>query len=196
MWGFGCIVYQMAALTPPFTGPTLERLFHAILTSAYKPLPLYRLLWLDRSTYSQSLHRLVATILDKNPSKRPFIEDLVPLFHERFAIDRPIDRLNYQNCCNRPHPDLQPVHDARIVRQFQAIKNALRPPRAPGPPLGSSKPLQPLRHLPALKFARGHASKPRGAYARSSSAFNAFHKVVLGHPDAHPLRRVKLQISG
>ena len=39
IWSFGCIVYEMASLMPPFQGRDMEDLFQNVQNLSFKPIP-------------------------------------------------------------------------------------------------------------------------------------------------------------
>ena len=39
IWSFGCIIYEMAALTPPFDGKDMDQLYKNVQKGYFKPIP-------------------------------------------------------------------------------------------------------------------------------------------------------------
>lgn len=68
MWSLGCVIYEMAALEPPFKGADLQSLFKKVKAGKYKPLP---------SSYSVELNSVISLLLKVNPKERPDTETLL-----------------------------------------------------------------------------------------------------------------------
>ena len=68
IWSFGCIIYEMAALKPPFNGKDMEDLFKNIQKGRVTPLSAH---------YSNELWEFIDLCLQKDPKKRPNTEDLL-----------------------------------------------------------------------------------------------------------------------
>ncbi|XP_072285555.1 uncharacterized protein [Pyxicephalus adspersus] len=62
IWALGCVLYEMCALKPAFNATNLLSLFYKIVKENYTPLA---------DCYSNDLHLLVKSILDKCPESRP-----------------------------------------------------------------------------------------------------------------------------
>ena len=62
MWALGCLVYELAALKPPFSGRNITELRNSICMGKYSPIP---------AMYSQSLRKMIADLLRVNPHQRP-----------------------------------------------------------------------------------------------------------------------------
>ena len=62
IWSLGCIIYEMAALSLPFYGDSIESLYNNIMTKKYKPIPDF---------YSNNLKYIINYMLKIDPSKRP-----------------------------------------------------------------------------------------------------------------------------
>ncbi|KAL8180701.1 UNVERIFIED_CONTAM: hypothetical protein K2H54_031469 [Gekko kuhli] len=62
VWALGCVLFELCALKPPFTGFSLGGLFNKIVKEDYAPVP---------ECYSGPLHSLVRVILQKSPEERP-----------------------------------------------------------------------------------------------------------------------------
>lgn len=73
IWSFGCSLYHLASLEPPFTGGNLIVLGNNIVKGVPKPLP---------QQYSTDLRNFVDKLLEKKADKRPSAKealDLIPL---------------------------------------------------------------------------------------------------------------------
>merc|ERR1711871_1138229 len=74
IWSLGCLMYSLAQLQPPFKGNNIYMLAQAIVTKRPKGLPHF---------YTRDFQKLVNMVLEKKPSKRPSIDELMKLFPER-----------------------------------------------------------------------------------------------------------------
>jgi NIMA (never in mitosis gene a)-related kinase len=70
IWSVGCVLYEAAALHPPFRGNSMDELYSRVIRGQYPPLP---------ATYSEDLHNLVRSLLQVNPSLRPSVEQLTQM---------------------------------------------------------------------------------------------------------------------
>lgn len=61
VWGFGCVIYIMSALSHPFEGKNIINLGQNILHSEPKMI----------ANYSNELNLFLKGLLEKNPLKRP-----------------------------------------------------------------------------------------------------------------------------
>ncbi|XP_060106013.1 serine/threonine-protein kinase Nek5-like isoform X2 [Heteronotia binoei] len=99
VWALGCVLFELCALKPPFTGFSLGSLFNKIVKEDYAPVP---------ECYSEPLHCLVRVILQKNPEERPSAGAIlnIPYVQEHlrlFLLQQEIQLLN------KPH--LEASHD-------------------------------------------------------------------------------------
>ena len=62
MWSLGCVIYEMAALRPPFKAQDMQGLFRKIISGVYSEIPRY---------YSTELSQVIRTLLQVNPLNRP-----------------------------------------------------------------------------------------------------------------------------
>ncbi len=68
VWSLGCVLYELSALSPPFTATSLEELYKKVLKGSYEKLP---------SRYSQDLQKFIALCLILSPKSRPSVADLL-----------------------------------------------------------------------------------------------------------------------
>ena len=76
IWSLGVLLYEMAALQPPFNAGSLHQLAQKIIQGNYAPLP---------SHFSPAVSNIVAMMLKRNPAQRPTIHQLlkVPVIERR-----------------------------------------------------------------------------------------------------------------
>eukprot|EP01066_Platyproteum_vivax_P003010 Platyproteum_vivax@DN13907_c0_g1_i1.p1 len=67
IWSAGCLLYEMAALRPPFEAENQYQLAAKIRKGKFKRLPM---------RYSEELQRVVSWMLNVEPNLRPSVEDL------------------------------------------------------------------------------------------------------------------------
>lgn len=81
IWSLGCVLYEAAALKPPFHAQNMETLYTKVMSGRYQPLPAH---------YSDELHRVIATMLQLDPIRRPSCNDIFafPAVYRRFANSR------------------------------------------------------------------------------------------------------------
>jgi NIMA (never in mitosis gene a)-related kinase len=70
IWSLGCIVYEMAALRPPFKASNHLNLAMKIKNGKFDRIP---------ERYSEELWRVIQWMLQKNTEKRPNVDDLINL---------------------------------------------------------------------------------------------------------------------
>jgi serine/threonine protein kinase len=68
VWSLGCILYELLALRHPFASTDLSGLMIRIAKGQYQKLPPH---------YTKPLHRLVDRMLEKDPRKRPLIDEIL-----------------------------------------------------------------------------------------------------------------------
>eukprot|EP00946_MAST-07B_sp_MAST-7B-sp1_P002370 g2370.t1 len=88
VWALGCLVYEMAALEPPFMATNQLALAKRICEETHKPLP-------DGPGYSKDLGFVIANMLQKDPTKRPTVKQILsfaPVQHRQLQIQLKFER--------------------------------------------------------------------------------------------------------
>ena len=70
MWSLGVLLYEICALKPPFNGGSLHILALQIVRGVYQALP---------GHFSDNLKKLIGMLIQKDPTKRPNINQIVKL---------------------------------------------------------------------------------------------------------------------
>ena len=78
IWSLGCILYELCTFTHPFNGQNMKLLMTNIIRNKYRPI---------NDKYSQNLHNLVNSMLSKDPSSRPNINQIlsIPFIKEKLS---------------------------------------------------------------------------------------------------------------
>lgn len=78
IWSMGVLLYEMAALQPPFNAQSLHQLAQRIIAGQYSPVP---------SLYSKDVSNLIAMMLQRDPTRRPTVHQLlaVPCIEQRIT---------------------------------------------------------------------------------------------------------------
>ena len=67
MWSLGCVLYEMAALKPPFVAADLQSLFRKVCAGVFERIPV---------VYSNELANVINSLLKVDPAKRPDTDEL------------------------------------------------------------------------------------------------------------------------
>lgn len=70
IWSLGCLLYQTAALKPPFTADNPFGLEEAIRKGEFARIP---------SRYSEELHKVISSMINVNPKSRPTAAQLLEI---------------------------------------------------------------------------------------------------------------------
>ena len=70
IWSLGCVIYEMAALVPPFRADDMNGLFKTVLKGQYPSIPTH---------YSMDLRQFIRTLLQVTPASRPDCEQILGL---------------------------------------------------------------------------------------------------------------------
>lgn len=68
IWSVGIVLYEMCALKPPFNSSSIEGLYKSVKRGIYDPIPKH---------YSRDLSKVIETLLQLNPDKRPSCDQLL-----------------------------------------------------------------------------------------------------------------------
>ena len=70
IWSLGCVFYEMCTLTPAFNGNNMGNVVMKILMQKQQPIP---------RTYSKELSKLIDSMLQKEPSDRPNLSEILDM---------------------------------------------------------------------------------------------------------------------
>lgn len=70
IWSVGCVLYEAAALNPPFRATSMDELYRKVVRGVYPPLS---------SAYSEDLQSVIKSMLQVNPKTRPSVDQLIAM---------------------------------------------------------------------------------------------------------------------
>lgn len=84
IWSLGCVLYEAAALRPPFQAEDMKSLYKKVIKGSFGPL----------SNYSEDFNDIINTLLTLDPKKRPSAGDILkmPLVLKRVNVRDEFDQ--------------------------------------------------------------------------------------------------------
>lgn len=70
IWSLGCVIYELAALHPPFRAKSMKELSNKVIRGVYPPLP---------RQYSSDFARVIKKMLNVEPSRRPTASQILQI---------------------------------------------------------------------------------------------------------------------
>lgn len=82
IWSLGAVLYEMCALSPPFTARDMKGLYNRVIKGVYPKIP---------SMYSSDLSSMIASLLQVDPKKRHSTEQILhmPVFIAKYNETKP-----------------------------------------------------------------------------------------------------------
>lgn len=86
IWSLGCVIYEAAALRPPFQAEDMKGLYKKVVRGSYANLP----------GYSEDFNFVISLLLTLDPKKRPSALEILknPIVQKRFAVKEESDILS------------------------------------------------------------------------------------------------------
>jgi len=109
IWSLGVLLYEMCALQPPFNAQSLHQLATKIIQGKYASVP---------GHFSQSISNLLEAMLNKDPNKRPNVNQILkyPVIAER--IKKLLNEEDFKD--EFSHTIL---HNQNVFDEFKAIQS-------------------------------------------------------------------------
>eukprot|EP00743_Colponemidia_sp_Colp-15_P007187 GILK01007761.1.p1 GENE.GILK01007761.1~~GILK01007761.1.p1 ORF type:complete len:796 (+),score=126.76 GILK01007761.1:132-2519(+) len=103
VWSLGVLLYELAALEPPFAGRNLIELAQCVVQGIYAPLP---------KTYSRRVGSLVSQLLQRDPERRPDLQWILSALQSLPEVQK-------SNQCQLGHRPPPPIikEDNSVMKQ-------------------------------------------------------------------------------
>lgn len=77
IWSLGCVLFEMAALNPPFTAPDIKSLYQRVLKAVIPRIP---------PSFSSDLYAMIKSLLQVDPKNRPSTKQIIhmPVFIAKY----------------------------------------------------------------------------------------------------------------
>ena len=108
IWSLGVLLYEMAALQPPFNAQSLHQLAQRIIAGKYQPLP---------SHFSSNVSQLVSMMLRRDPAQRPTIHQILKVP----AIEKRIQRFLQGDVFKEEFAHTL-LHNQNVFEEFRRIQ--------------------------------------------------------------------------
>ena len=131
IWSAGCLLYEIAALRPPFEATNHLSLAMKIRAGKFDRLPI---------RYSEELQKLIEIMLNANPERRPSAENLLkfPLFDMRIKEKRLREKLvqvkQIEEEIKRKEEELKKIETTLTLRDKKISQSELEKLDIPKPP--------------------------------------------------------------
>jgi len=88
IWSLGAVLYEMVALSPPFTARDMKGLYNKVVKGVYPKIP---------PQFSSDMNAMIAALLQVDPKKRPGTEQILqmPVFIAKYNENRTDDGEDY-----------------------------------------------------------------------------------------------------
>lgn len=131
LWSLGCMIYELCALRPPFTGNDFPGLKRAVLSGRYSSIP---------NKYSSQLGKVISYLLKQDPRARPSAAQLLRCSEvaSKLHLDGGNDVIieEISNAHQESFPNLmQTIHVPKNMRKLQsALPKPCYPDTRPNTP--------------------------------------------------------------
>ncbi|KAH0570623.1 Kinase, NEK [Spironucleus salmonicida] len=113
IWSLGCVVYELAALQPPFAASNMDSLKVKVRQGARPPLP---------SCYSQEMRKIIDMMLENSQTKRSSVIDLLK-YPKIIEMQQRMQQLGMPGGLNAPAA--APTAPINVEKQLQEVEQVL-----------------------------------------------------------------------
>lgn len=144
MWSLGCVLYQMAALRPPFTAHDLSGLYKKVCAGVFERIPY---------NYSNDLQTVISSLLKLDPKKRPDVDELLqnPAVKKNYKGDIELEaREQFSSDCLLKTIKYNPK-DLKGLKNILPKANYVDHDEEPGSCKSIKKDIEPKKEVPVVK---------------------------------------------
>jgi NIMA (never in mitosis gene a)-related kinase 1/4/5 len=177
VWSLGCVLYEICCLRHAFAAENLLGLVYQIHLGVVEPIP---------SSYSTAMQGLVTSLLDKDPTNRPTLAQLIA----SPFVQGHIHRMRTEGCiyrpCGKPKPTLKGHHSNTTLAP---VSPAALPPAGPDVLLPPRERMRRNRMQQADSVAEAHREAALAAQACSRVARERKHAEIYGRSPETAIHR-------